>query len=76
MRLSALKPAENGTDIVLRLYSIGEKSRAFVLDLPEQIKAVYGGDLKEQRETRQLLQGSQLRFQIEPAQIMTLILVL
>ena len=71
LRISAVKPSDQGKGILLRIFSIADRPVQAVLRLPEQITAVYETNLKEER-IRQLGPNSgSLTITMEPSQIET-----
>lgn len=71
VRLSAVKPAENGKGIIIRLFSIAEELVSASLSLPKQVLEVYEANLKEDRIKRQDISSGMLNITLEPSQIIT-----
>lgn len=72
VRTSALKIAENGEGIILRLFSIGKEAIECSLELPSTILKVEKVNLAEERITDILVQGQQMSLNIQPSEIVTL----
>lgn len=76
IRISAIKPAENGEGIIMRLFSIADEPVSLELTLPEQIGRVYETNLKEERIRRVEADKGLLTLYVEPGQIITFELLL
>ncbi len=75
VRLSTAKISENGSSVILRVYSIAEKDRKVRLRLPAGFKVALITNMAEERQSKMEISGGLLSLVIEPAQIITLELV-
>lgn len=72
IRVSALKPAEDGDGIVLRLFHIGKKDCRLELKLPEKITGAKLVNLAEEEGSPLTLENHRLAFSIKASQIVTI----
>ena len=71
IRVSAVKPTEDGKGIIIRLFSIADKPVSSELKLPEQVHRVYETNLKEERIRQLKTDNGLLILNLEPSQIAT-----
>ncbi len=71
VRLSAVKPAEAGNGVVLRLFNVADAPQEVCLPLPAGVGPVWRVSLDERRLTPMDTSDGALRFSIEPHEIMT-----
>ena len=76
IQISALKPSEDETGIVLRIFSIAGEKKEIVLPVPETVKRVCTANLAEESRRELAQENGCVRFSISPKQIVTLFLEL
>lgn len=76
IQISALKPSEDETGIVLRIFSIAGEKKEIVLPVPEIVKRVCTANLAEESRRELAQENGCVRFSISPKQIVTLFLEL
>lgn len=72
IRLSAFKKAENGSGLILRLFSISNRVEEVCLRLPECIASASRVNLAERQQSELKLNGRQLLFSVEACEIVTI----
>lgn len=72
IRVSALKPAENGDGIILRLFNIGKEACRFELKLPKEITGAEAVNLAEEMGEELPLKHHRLALDIKASQIITI----
>lgn len=72
IRISALKPAENGDGIILRLFHIGRENCRFSLKLPGEIIGAEAVNLAEEMGEELFLKEHELTLEMKASQIMTI----
>jgi len=72
VRISAIKIAENGKGIILRLFHIGKEAKECSLELPGIIQKVEKVNLSEEWINDIPMQEQQITFHIQPSEIVTL----
>jgi alpha-mannosidase len=71
VELSALKPAEDGDAIVVRVYNIGDQPGAGIIALSEPVSSVEAVNLNEEDAGPVVVQGGAVRMDMAPNQIST-----
>lgn len=71
VRISAVKPAEHGDSVIVRLFSIADKPIYAELKLPDLVSEVYITNLKEERIQQLDIDKGILPISVEPFEIKT-----
>lgn len=72
IRLSAVKPSEDGNGIILRFFSLADKVIDFSLSLPEAVSAAYAVTLAEKRQEELSCPGGNLSLSVKPGKIISI----
>jgi alpha-mannosidase len=75
IRLSALKVSEDGTGIIVRLFSIGDAVSTVTLPVPKSIQSVQRVNLSEKNIEEIKLQDNCITFFVKPSEIITIKLI-
>ncbi len=76
VRLSALKPAEDGNGVILRVFSIDKILIKVNIDMPEMVQDVWNSSLDEQTPGPAEFKNGTLSFTIKPGEIRSFRLIL
>ena len=71
VELSALKPAEDGDGIIVRVYNIGDEASAGIIAVGEPVSSVEAVNMNEEDSGPVVIQGGRVRLDMGPNQITT-----